>query len=178
MRQMIHIIALSLAIFFGSTFLVAVQGQKIGYINTEVIIQHLPEYDGAQQQLQQLSDEWKDKLDKMEEEIKELKEEFKTKKILFTEEIRTRKEQLIQQKVEARKQFMKQKFGPEGEYFKKQKKLLEPIQQKIYTAIISVSERLNIDFVFDRAKDSSLLYARNEWNLNKEILSELGVALN
>lgn len=154
------------------------QEQKIGYVNTDLIIQSMPEYEGLKQQLKSLSQKWKAELQQMQSAIERLKQEFEAKKILYTEEVRKQKRQNIEQKIEERKKFLKEKFGPEGAYFQTQRELLKPLQRKIYEAIIAVSQRMEIDFVFDRAKNSSLLFARNEWNLNKEILSELGITLN
>lgn len=178
MKKMFHIIALGSICLFWFSYTALGQNQKIGYVNTDFIIQQMPEYEGVAKQLQQLSNEWKAALDEKKNEIERLKKEFEAKKILYTDEVRAQNKQLIQQKVEARNQFLKQKFGPDGDYFKMQKELLKPIQRKIFEAIIAVSQQLNIDFVFDRAKSSSLLYARQQWNLNQEILSELGITLN
>lgn len=138
----------------------------------------MPEYESIKQQLSEMSRQWKAKLDSMKQQIQALKEKFKAKKILYTDTVRTKKKQRIEQKVKQRQQFLEQKFGSNGKYFKIQKRLLKPIQQKIYKAINTVSERKHIDFVFDRAQNSSLLFAREKWNLNDEILSELGITLN
>lgn len=138
----------------------------------------MPEYESIRQQLSEISRQWKAKLDTMKHQIQALKETFKAKKVLYTEAVRTKKKQRIEQKVKQRQQFLEQKFGSNGKFFKIQKRLLKPLQQKIYKAINSVSKRKHIDFVFDRAQNSSLLYAREKWNLNDEILSELGITLN
>lgn len=174
----IHSIWLCFLFLLLITFSVQAQDQKIGYVNTDLIIQKMPAYESAKRQLRSLSKKWKAKLEQMQKEIEQLKEEFEAKKILYTEEIRRQKKQNIELKIEQRKQFLKQKFGSEGDYFQTQKELLQPLQQKIYEAIIAVSQRMEIDFVFDRAKNSSLLFARKQWNLNEEILSKLGITLN
>lgn len=178
MRKKFHIIALASVLLYGFTGTATGQGQKLGYVNTDLIIQQMPGYEGIKQKMQQLSTNWKTTLEEMQLSIDKLQAEFKAKELLFTDEIKAQKRQQIQDKINERKQFLEQKFGPEGEYFMMQKKLLKPIQQKIYGAIIAVSQRLDIDFVFDRAQNSTLLYAGQEWNLNKEILTELGITLN
>ena len=135
----------------------------------------MSEYQGIQQQLNTISSEWNKQLDKMEEEIDQLKEDFEAKKILYTEELKKQKQQEIQNKVQQRQQYLDEKFGADGEYFEKQKELLEPIQRKVFDAINKVANDQNVDFVFDRAQNSSMLYGEQEWNLNKEVLQELGI---
>jgi len=135
----------------------------------------MSEYQGIQQQLSTISSEWNKQLDKMEQEIDQLKEDFEAKKILYTEELKKQKQQEIQNKVQQRQQYLDEKFGANGEYFEKQKELLEPIQRKVFDAINKVANDQNVDFVFDRAQNSSMLYGEQEWNLNKEVLQELGI---
>jgi outer membrane protein len=151
------------------------QDQKIGYVNTDQILTQMSEYQGIQQQLSALSSEWNKELDQMEQEIDQLKEDFEAKKILYTEELKKQKQQEIQNKVQQRQQYLDEKFGAKGEYFEKQKELLEPIQRKVFDAINKIANDQNFDFVFDRAQNSNMLYGEQEWNLNEEVLQELGI---
>lgn len=151
--------------------------QRMAYVNTNQILQQIPEYQGIQQQLSVISGEWRQKLDELQQQIDRLREEFEAKEILYSEQMRAEKQQQIRELVEAREQFLSQKFGPGGDYFQKQKELLEPIQREVYEAVAAVAERRNFDFVFDRAQNSSLLFGSKQWNLNEDVLQELGVTL-
>lgn len=156
----------------------AAQDQKIGFVDTDYILSQMSEYKGVQQQLRSVSSEWRDRLEEMENEIKQLRENFQSKEILYTDEQRAEKKQEIQNKVQQRQNFLDQKFGADGEYFTRQKELLEPLQRKIFNAINTVADRQNFDFVFDRAQNSSMLYSVQEWNLNEQVLQELDITLN
>jgi outer membrane protein len=161
-----------------SASIASAQNQKIGYVNTDQILAQMSEYQGIQEQLSTLSSEWNKQLDAMEQEIDQLKEDFEAKEILYTEELKKQKKQEIQNKVQQRQQFLEEKFGSEGEYFQKQKELLEPIQRKVFEAVSKVANDQNFDFVFDRAQNSNMLFGGQQWNLNKEVLQELGITLN
>jgi outer membrane protein len=156
----------------------AAQDQKIGYVNTDQILAQMSEYQGIQEQLSTLSSEWNIQLEKMEQEIEQLKEDFEAKEILYTEELKKKKQQEIQNKVQQRQRYLDEKFGAEGEYFQKQKELLKPIQRKVFEAINKVANEQDFDFVFDRAQNSSMLFGEQDWNLNEEVLQELGITLN
>jgi len=154
------------------------QEQKIGYVDTDYILSKMPEYQGVQQQLNSISSEWNKKLSEMQDEIDQLRQDFQAKEILYTDELRKEKQQEIQNKIKERQQYMEQKFGDKGEYFQKQKDLLEPIQRNVFNAINAVAKRQNFDFVFDQAQNSSMLYSVQKWNLNNQVLQELGISLN
>ncbi len=151
--------------------------QKFGYINSDKILKKMPEYNGIQQKLNTLSSQWKVKLAQMKQRIDSLKKQFKEKKILFSDQRKKREKQKIQQLTSQRKQYLHQKFGPEGAYFQKQQKLLLPIQRKLYKAVSKVADQKKIDFVFDRAKNTSLFFARKQWNLNKDVIQALNITL-
>ncbi|MDZ7690005.1 MAG: OmpH family outer membrane protein [Balneolaceae bacterium] len=152
------------------------QEQKIGYVDTDAILQKMPEYQGIDQQLRMLSDEWKKELERMQNDIEKLRQDFSDREILYTEEVRKQKQAEIRELVSQREQYMEQKFGAEGEYYQKQKSLLEPIQRKVFEAINTVADRNDYDFVFDRSGDTGMLFFRQEWNLNDEVLIELGIS--
>lgn len=149
--------------------------QKTGYVDTDFLISQIPEYQSIQSQLSSLSQEWRNELEAMQQEIDRLKEDFEAREILYTEEIRKQKEQEINNKIRQRQQYLEQKFGSEGDYFQQQKQLLEPIQRRVFDAITAVAERDGFDFVFDRSQRTNILYSREEWDLNDEVLLELGI---
>lgn len=178
-RSAAHSITLALAFLLLSWIAEAgAQQQKLGFVDTDYLLSQMSEYESIQQQLESLSSEWNTELQKMDEEIEQLRQDFQSKKILYSDEQQRQKEQQIQSKIAQRQQYLEQKFGSEGEYFQRQKELLEPIQQTVFEAINRVAERLNFDFVFDRAQNTSLLVGGEEFNLDEEVLQELGVTLN
>lgn len=151
------------------------QDQKIGFIDSNVIMQQMPEYSGIEQQLSLLSENWQQEIDEMEEEIAEFEREFEAREILFTDEIRQERLNEIEQRKNELDQYIEEKFGPQGEYYTRQKELLEPIQRSVFDALTRVAERDSYDFVFDRAEDTRFLFVQEEWNLTEEVLLELGI---
>ena len=151
------------------------QNHNIGFYESDKVLTHIPEYEGIQQQLNVLSEGWQEEIRELEQEIQAMQEDFEAKEILYTEEIRNQRRQEIDQKIKQKDALLAQRFGPEGEYFSRQRELLEPIQRQVFTAVKTVAERKNLDFVFDRSGDIYMVYARNEWDITNDILLELGI---
>ncbi|HBQ61845.1 MAG TPA: hypothetical protein DD671_20140 [Balneolaceae bacterium] len=177
MKPRISYLLILIAMMFAGLYTAQAQDQKIGFYESDFILEQIPEYDGIQQQLNLLSSQWKEEAEELQQEISELEEDYEAKEILYTEEIRNQKQQEIAQKKKERERYLSQKFGPEGEYFSTQRELLEPIQRQVYTAVRAVAEDQNFDYVFDRSGDIYMVYANNEFNLNEDILLELGIEL-
>jgi outer membrane protein len=167
----------TLILVFGLLLSLKVMGQdqRLGYFESDLILERIPEYNSIQQQLNVISSQWEAEIQRMEAEISDLQEEFESKEILYTDEIRNQRKQEIENKILAKEQYVAQKFGPNGDYFSRQKELLEPIQRQVFAAVRAVAQRQNYDFVFDRSGDIYMVYANNAFNLNELILEELGI---
>jgi outer membrane protein len=154
------------------------QNQKIGFIDSEYILSKMPEYTGIDQRLRQMSQEWQQEIDRMQSETERLKQEFQSREILYTSEQRQQKLTEIDNKIRERERFLQSKFGPDGDYFKQQQQLLEPIQLKIVEATDRVAARDGFDFVFDRSGDYLFLYTRPQWNISNEVLLDMGIQVD
>lgn len=177
MKTLVNILLVFAAILtFGGN--VNAQSQRLAYFDSDIILENIPEYKGIEQELNLLSDQWKEEIERQSKEIKELRRDFEAKEILYTEEIKTQKQNEIKTLEKARETYMAQKFGPNGDYFKRSDELLEPLQRQIFAAVRIVAERQNFDYVFDRAGDIYMVYAKNDWNLNEDILLEMGIDID
>jgi len=151
------------------------QEQKFGFIDSDVILENMPEYSGIEQRLELLSEGWRDEIREIEEEIENLEEDFEAREILFTDEVRQQRLNEIENLRQERDRLVEEKFGPEGEYFTTQESLLEPIQRQIFEALNEVARRQGFDFVFDRAQETRYLFVREEWNLTEDVMLEMGM---
>ncbi len=154
------------------------QTQKIGFIDSEFILSKIPEYTGLSDRMNVLSQQWKKELDEMQKEVDELQKDYDGKAILFTEEVKQQKLKEIEAKKQKIDQFRTAKYGPTGEYFKKQQELIEPLQQRILEAVSKIAARDNYDFIFDRTGDYLFLFTKPQWNLSEDVLYELGIELD
>ena len=169
---------LILALVLGIISVADAQNQKIGYIDSDYILSRLPEYTGLEQRLRSINEGWREEIQEMDDEIADLEREYVAREILYTEEIRQQKLNEIAAKKRQRDQFVDSRYGPEGEYFRQQQLILEPVQRRIMEAVETVSTRDNFDFIFDRTGDYLFLFARSQWNISDDVLLELGVQLN
>ena len=67
-----------------------------------------------------------------------------------------------------------QYFGSEGQLYQKRTELIQPIQEKVYTAMKEVAQSKNYAFIFDLASGTSVLYANDKNDVSDEVLDQLG----
>lgn len=149
--------------------------QRFAYIDTEYILDMLPEYKSAQKQLDLIAESWQKEAEEKKLEIDKMQREFQAEQILLTEELKKKKEADIRTKENELKEFMNKKFGYEGELFKKRQELVKPIQDKVFDACQKIAKQSALDFIFAKGGEMIMMYSNARYDKSDEVLAELGV---
>jgi outer membrane protein len=149
--------------------------QKIGYIDSQVILEELPEYASVEQKLNQLEDEWRAEIESQEEKVQALRDEYRAWELLYTDEERRQKRTAIQNARKKVDQLRQRYFGPDGQLYTRQQELMRPIQERILNATEEVATEEGYDYVFDKSEKVLFMYAREDHNLNNRVLQALGI---
>lgn len=154
-----------------------VQGfaQKIGYVDTEYILNQMPEYKEAQAEVDQLAQSWQEEIQQMYKTIEGLYDEFKAEEVLLTKEMKQERLDEIHKKEEEAKEYHNKVFGAGGLYFLKKKELIKPSMEKVYEAVEKVAKDKNLQFVFDKAGDLVMIYTNPIHDYTDYVLEELGL---
>ena len=144
---------------------------KIGYIDSEVLKERLPEFRDAQRTLDQLRQDYENQAKDREAKLLKLEEDFRRQELLLSEAKKAELRVEFETKGQQLQQFIQEKFGPEGELMRKNVELSEPIFKKINDAIQGMAEEKGYDFIFDAAAPSSgLVFAKEEYDLTESLL--------
>lgn len=161
------------------TLLVAIMtttawGQRFAYVDTEYILDNIPEYQAAEREIEQLSVEWQAELEDMFAEVDRLYREYQAEAPLLPDEMKQEREDEIVRLEQEAKELQMQRFGREGELFSKREELLEPIQDRVHNAVEEIASRGNYAVIFDRAGGVSMIYTDVRYDLSDEVLQNLG----
>jgi len=151
--------------------------QKLGFVDSDLVLQRLPEFASVTQDLNRLTTQWQGELDQLERDAEALRAEFSARELLYTAAERERKLKEIRDKVTEREALRLRYFAPEGELFREQQNRLRPIQERVLEAIETVAQDGDYDFVFDRTGDLVFLYTQPRHDLTQLVLDELGVGV-
>jgi outer membrane protein len=151
-----------------------VNAQKACYVSSDYILANIPEYKTAQTNLDQLSAQWQKEIETKYAEIDKLYKSYQAEQILLTEDLKKKRMSEIEVKEKEAKEMQKEKFGYQGELFKKRQELVKPIQDKIYAAIKEFATDGSYGFVFDKSSDLIMLYTNPKYDKSDEILLKMG----
>lgn len=152
-----------------------ISAQRYVFVEMEYIMSNIPAYEAAQEQLNQLSEQWEQEIQSVYADVEALYKDYQKESVFLSGEMKTQRENEIIELENHAKQLQRQYFGPEGELMKRQQALLEPIQEKVSEAIQSVADRENVDAVFDMTGNMGVVYVKPRQNISDQILKELGI---
>ncbi len=148
--------------------------QKIGYVDSEVILQQFPEAIKAKSDLEGLGAKWKKELDSIAADAQKAYAEYQKEAEKKKPEELKAMQQKLAEKEQRYTQLQQQKFGqPNGEYFQRQEALMKPIKAKIFKAIEDISKEEGMNFVFDKVGDQFLLKADAQFDITFKVLDLL-----
>lgn len=159
-------------LIFGLTF---VKAQRFGYIDTEYILNKMPEYKEAQNEINMLSQGWEKEIQEMSKGIESMYAELEAERVLLTEEMRKERTEQIRQKEDDLKEYQKKVFGFGGLFFLKKQELVKPVMDKVWDAVEKVSKQNNLAIVFDKASQLVMIYTDPRYDYTDFVLDELGL---
>jgi len=148
----------------------AQRGVRIGYIDTEYILQNVPEYQEASSQLDKKVQGWKSEIETKLNAIEQKKKELDNESVLLTKELYDERFEDISFEEAEVLDYQQKRFGPEGDLMIQKRQLIEPIQDQIFAAVQEIAETKSYDFVFDRSADVVMLYSAERYDMSEQVL--------
>lgn len=167
------LIFISLFVYLPILSFVSSAQLKIGYVDSDTIMDNFPDVQDARQKLDALIQEWQTEVRKLESELKAKQDDYEKRKLIMTQQTSSEMMAEIGKLQKDIADYRDKKFGANGELFQKQNELMKPIQNKVFIIIQQVATEEELDFVFDRSGDILFLYAKPEYDLTAKVIERL-----
>lgn len=156
------------------SFVLVSSAQKYGFIDSEYIMENIPAFTAAQEQLNQLSSQYQKELEGMHAEIEQMYQDFQAESVLLSEDMKRKREDVIITKEKEYKKLQRKYFGPSGDLFKKRQGLVKPIQDDIFNAVQEIATESSYAVIFDKAGGTTLFFTNPRYDLSDKVLQKLG----
>jgi Skp family chaperone for outer membrane proteins len=158
---------------FGVFTTQAQRGVRIAYIDTEYILENVPEYQEATSQLDDKVQKWKNEIEEKLAAIEQKRKDLSNEKALLTKELIEEREEDIAFEEKEILDYQQKRFGPNGDLMIQKKQLMQPIQDQIFAAVQDIAASRKYDFVFDKSSDATMLYSAKQFDLSEQILRSI-----
>jgi len=170
MTKRVLILVFSLFIL-GITY--AQKAQKFAYIDMEYILENIPEYQEANQQIVLKVQKWQAKIAKQQNEIEVLKTNLDNERPLLTADLIEDREEDIAIRQEELNKIQEMYFGTKGDLYRLRKQFVKPVQDQVYNAIQEISKKQKYDFVMDKSSDLILLYSNKRFDISERVVQSI-----
>ena len=141
----------NILLILGASILVIsnLQAQKFAYVDTDYILNKVPEFKQAEDKLDDLSTDWQKEIESKYADVEQMYRAYQQEQILLTDDMKTKREEAIITKENDAKKLQQKYFGPEGSLYSKRQELIKPIQNKIHDAIQLLAANNKYQVIFD-----------------------------
>ncbi len=145
------------------------QTQRTAVVDIDEILTSMPDYQKAQDQLDQIAEQWRQEIAQEMDKVKSMYNKYQAEQVLLSDEMKREREEEIMEKEKEVRDVQRQKFGPEGELFNKRQELVAPIQNEVYKAISSYADSRGFDLVLDRSANSGIIFINDAMDKTEDI---------
>ena len=168
MKKLILLIGIAMVMASGAS------AQKFGFIDSDYILENIPAFNAAQEQLDQLSGQYQKELESMYAEVEKMYQDFQAESVLLSEDMKRKREDVIISREKEYKDLQRKYFGPSGDLFKRRQALVKPIQDDIFNTVQEIANEGSYAVIFDKAGGTTLLFTNPRFDLSDQVLQKLG----
>lgn len=151
------------------------EAQRYAIIDSKYILDKIPDYKEAQKALDQVSEQWQKEIDQKQAELDRMYRNFEAEQVMLSDDLKKKREDELFMREKELRDLQRQRFGFEGDLFKRRQELVKPIQDKVYTAIQKIAANRQYDFILDKSEGITVIFADPKLDRSEDVLKELGV---
>lgn len=146
--------------------------QKVGVVDTNEILNKMPQYKEAEARLNAQIDTWQSELQNLQSEYERKKAAFESEKVLLIGDQLKLREKEVMDLDKSIKTTTSLRFGANGEITKLRTNLVLPFQDQIWGAIKTMAEKNGLGTVLDKTSNN-VLFLQKRYDYTEKVLDIL-----
>ena len=156
-------------------FSLSTMAQRYAIIDSKYILDKVPEYSAAQIKLNDFSILWQKEIDQKQVAVDKMYKDYDAEAVMLPDNLKKKREDELYNKEKELRDLQRQRFGFEGDLFKKRQELVKPIQDRVYNAVQKLAVEKQYDFILDKSEGITIIFADPKLDKSDDILKLLGV---
>jgi outer membrane protein len=149
--------------------------QKIGFVNTEVILQEYKAVQAAMETFNRDVQAWEGDLQQRKKELDDLQRDVQHQSLMLSDQRRQDRESEYQRKLTEFEKFKESIWASDGLIEQRNEELLRPIISRVQVALEQLAAEEGFDLILDAA-DNNILYGDPAYDLTQRVLGVLNGA--
>lgn len=149
--------------------------QKVGFVDSQALLDRMPEYKAAEQEIERLTQQWQKEIDDLYARVEQLFQQYREQEPLMSPEMKRRKQDEIETEERKARELQRKRFGPNGDLFKQREEKMKPVLDKLQQAIQAAAQEKKFAIVLDRSAGGMVLYGEPAYDLTDAVAAKLGL---
>ena len=162
-----------LLFIFLLSFATIANAQKIGVVDTDYILNKLPQYKEAEARLNEQITNWQKEIQTLQTEFDKKKTTLENEKVLLIGDQLKHRQKEVDHLDKRIKAMINNRFGSMGEINNTRSNLTKPFQDIIWGAIKTVSEKNTLGIVLDKSNNISVIFLDKRYDYTDKVLDLL-----
>lgn len=151
----------------------AQKGTRVGYIDMNIILKNIDEYNKASTLLDKNIEKWKKEIELKKNQLSQYEDQLNTERILLTPELINDRELEIKDFASEIINLQEKRFGPKGDMIIQRSKLIQPVQDQVLSVVKQIAEEKKYDFIFDRSSSLTMLYSAKIYDISELVIKRI-----
>ena len=151
----------------------AQKGTRVGYIDMNIILKNIDEYNKASTLLDKNIEKWKKEIELKKIQLSQYEDQLNTERILLTPELINDRELEIKDFASEIINLQEKRFGPKGDMIIQRSKLIQPVQDQFLSVVKQIAEEKKYDFIFDRSSSATMLYSAKNYDISDLVIKRI-----
>lgn len=151
----------------------AFSAQKIGVVDTNYILNKLPQYKDAESRLNEQITSWQSEIQALQTDLDKKKASLENEKVLLVGDQLKQREKEVDDLDKKIKNMINNRFGALGDVNNARSNLTKPFQDQIWNAIKTVSEKNTLGIVLDKSNNISVIFLDKRYDYTDKVLDLL-----
>lgn len=151
----------------------SLSAQKIGVVDTDYILNKMPQYKEAEARLNNQIAGWQNEIQALQSEYDKKKSTLENERVLLVGDQLKQREKEVDDLDKRIKAMLNNRFGTLGEVNNARSNLTKPFQDQIWNAIRTVSEKNSLGIILDKSNNISVIFLDKRYDYTDKVLDLL-----
>ncbi len=151
----------------------SLSAQKIGVVDTDYILNKMPQYKEAEARLNNQIAGWQNEIQTLQSEYDKKKSTLENERVLLVGDQLKQREKEVDDLDKRIKAMLNNRFGTLGEVHNARSNLTKPFQDQIWNAIRTVSEKNSLGIILDKSNNISVIFLDKRYDYTDKVLDLL-----
>jgi outer membrane protein len=145
------------------------------FVDTKSILNKMPDYKDSLAKLDQITAIWQKEIDDKQIMLDKMYKDFEKDEPLLSDDMKKKRTDVLFSHQKEVRDLQRQRFGFQGDLFKKRAEMVKPLEDSVYGAVQRVAVKSGYKTVLDKSQGYTVMFSNSKLDITNEVAKEMGI---